>query len=96
LEKSFFSSDYMRKWFDFPPLVAVVAWGRNSEHTVFRRGAAPEKKRAVRTEGSNSGKLKGMGMALFMGKKGGKMEKMTVFWGKKWKKAEKLKKKLKN
>ncbi|MHC4394943.1 MAG: hypothetical protein ACYS1A_04745 [Planctomycetota bacterium] len=43
---------------DFLPLVAVVAGGRNEELTVFRRCAAPEKIRIVRTEGSNSGELK--------------------------------------
>ena len=50
--------DYMRIWFDFPPLVAVVAGGGYEVLTVFRRCAAPEKIRIVRTEGSNSGVLK--------------------------------------
>ncbi len=48
----------MRIWFDFPPLVAVAAVGKHEEHTGFRRCAAPEKIRIVRTEGSNSGELK--------------------------------------
>ena len=38
--------------------LAVVGGGRNEHHTVFRRCAAPEKIRIVRTEGSNSGELK--------------------------------------
>jgi hypothetical protein len=43
-------------------LLAVVGGGtlgdrRNSEHTVFCRCTAPEKKRAVRTEGGNSGEM---------------------------------------
>jgi hypothetical protein len=69
----------LRNRFDFPPLAAVAAGGRNEEHTGFRRCAAPEKKRVVRTEGSNSGELKGMGMALFMGKKGKKCEEFLTF-----------------
>ena len=48
----------MRILYDFPPQVAVTAGGRDEEHTVFRRCAAPEKIRIVRTEGSNSGELK--------------------------------------
>jgi len=59
----------LRKSFDFSSLVAVVAVGRNEELTVFRMYAASEKIRTVRTEGNNSGELKGLGMALFMGKK---------------------------
>jgi hypothetical protein len=61
-------SEYLRIRFDFPPLVAVAAGGslgdrRNEGLTVFRRYlghrcAAPEKKRTVRTGGSNSGELK--------------------------------------
>jgi hypothetical protein len=43
LESFSLTFDYMRIWFDFPPLVAVVAVGRNEGHTVFRRCAAPEK-----------------------------------------------------
>jgi len=35
--------------------LAVVAGGRNEALTVFRRRAAPEKIRIVRTGGSNSG-----------------------------------------
>ena len=58
LERSILPSDYMRILNDFPPLVAVAAGGRNEEHTVFRRCAAPEKIRIDRTEGSNSGELK--------------------------------------
>jgi len=34
--------------------LAVVAGGHHSVHLVFRRCAAPEKKRAVRTGGNNS------------------------------------------
>jgi len=79
VRKFLFFSDsfcyYLRNQFDFPPLVAVGAGGRNSEHTVFRRGAAPEKIRTARTEGDNSGELKGQGMALFMGKRRGKNDK---------------------
>jgi len=62
VRKFLFFSDsfcyYLRNQFDFPPLVAVGAGGHNSEHTVFRRGAAPEKIRTARTEGDNSGELK--------------------------------------
>jgi len=82
LEKSNFSSDYLRILNDFPPLVAVAAGGRNEQHTVFRRCGAPEKKRAVRTVGSNSGELKA-------GKKVKKRRKNEQ-------KAEKLNKKRKN
>ena len=53
-----FFYEYLRKRYDFPPLVAVAAGGRNEVLTVFRRCAAPEKIRIVRTEGSNSGELK--------------------------------------
>ena len=38
-------------------VVAVVAGGRNEALTVFRRCAAPEKIRTVRTAGNNSGEL---------------------------------------
>ncbi len=48
----------MRIRFDFSPLVAVVAGGRNEQHPVFRRSAAPEKIRIGRTEGNKSGELK--------------------------------------
>jgi hypothetical protein len=55
LERSILPSDYMRILNDFPPLVAVAAVGRNEEHTVFRRCAAPDKIKIVRTGGSTKG-----------------------------------------
>ncbi len=67
-----FFCEYLRKWFDFSSLVAVVAVGRNEVPTVFRRCAAPEKIEIVRTEGNNSGELGRLGMAIFMWKKAGK------------------------
>ena len=43
--------------------LAVVAGGRNEEHTVFRRCAAPEIIRIDRTEGNSSGELGRMGFS---------------------------------
>jgi len=45
-------------------MLAVVAGGRNEGHTGFRRCAAPEKKRGVRTEGNNSGDWGRMGVEI--------------------------------
>jgi len=75
----------LRKWYDFSPLVAVAAGGRNSAHPVFRRCTAPEKIRIDRTDGNNSGELKA-------GKKGRKNAKKDEKTQKKWKKGEKAKK----
>ena len=69
LKKSNFFFEYMRVLYDFSPLLAVAAGGRNEGLTVFRRCAAPEKIRIVRTEGSNSGEWGRLGIALFMGKR---------------------------
>ena len=49
--------------------LAVVAGGRNEQHPVFRRCAAPEKIRIVRTEGNNSGELKAGKKGRFFEKK---------------------------
>ena len=96
LERSILPSDYMRILNVFPPLVAVAAGGRNEEHTVFRRCAAPEKIRIDRTEGSNSGGLK-MGVGVLKKTKNDKKtHKMTKKRRKNEQKAEKLKKKSQN
>ena len=69
-------------------VVAVVAGGRNEEHTGFRRCAAPEKIRIVRSEGSNSGELKA-------GKKRQKNAKNDSLFEQKAEKTNKMPKKVK-